>query len=157
MKGGNSSNNGSDLNKSNILKPTFDTLTKEGHKAFEVYCANLEGLFLSCCKVTQHGTVLKDTTPIVFHKPEVIPEVRPGPSPSRNDIQPMINFALERQTKSTDELLRRLIEERDGNNLIILVLILLLLLALLVLLKRIHTQVVHRWVALQCPTPQPSR
>jgi hypothetical protein len=29
----------------------------------------------------------------------------------------MINFALERQAKSTDELLRRLIEERDGKKL----------------------------------------
>jgi hypothetical protein len=35
MKGGNSSNNGSNLDKGNILRPTFDTLTKEGHKAFE--------------------------------------------------------------------------------------------------------------------------
>jgi hypothetical protein len=30
MKGGNSSNNGSDLDKDNILKPTFNTLTEEG-------------------------------------------------------------------------------------------------------------------------------
>jgi hypothetical protein len=29
----------------------------------------------------------------------------------------MINFALERQAKSTDELMRRLIEERDGKEL----------------------------------------
>jgi hypothetical protein len=68
----------------------------------------------------------------------------------------MINTALERQAKSTNELLRRLIEERDGKNLLLLVLILLLL-ALLVLLKLIHIQVVHRQAALQCPTPQPSR
>jgi hypothetical protein len=54
-----------------------------------------------------HGTILRDTTPIVFNKPEVILEVRPDPSPSRNDIQVMINFALERQAKSTDELLHR--------------------------------------------------
>jgi hypothetical protein len=60
----------------------------------------------------------------------------------------MINSVLERQAKSTDELLRRLIEERDRKNLILLVLIILLLLVLLVLLKLIHTQVVHRWVAL---------
>jgi hypothetical protein len=64
--------------------------------------------------VTRHGTVLKDTTLIIFNKPKVIPEVWPNPSPSRNDIQVMINSALERQTKSMDELLRRLIEERDG-------------------------------------------
>jgi hypothetical protein len=30
MKGGNSGNNGSDLDKGNILKPTFDTLTEVG-------------------------------------------------------------------------------------------------------------------------------
>jgi hypothetical protein len=64
--------------------------------------------------VTQQWTVLKDTTPIIFHKAEVIPKVRPGPSPSRNGIQSMINSALERQVKSIDKLLRRLIEERDG-------------------------------------------
>jgi hypothetical protein len=56
----------------------------------------------------------------------------------------MINSVLERQAKSTDELLHRLIEERDGKNLMLLVLILLLLGMLLVLLNIIHTQVVHR-------------
>jgi hypothetical protein len=30
MKGGNSSHNESDLDKGNILKPTFDTLMEEG-------------------------------------------------------------------------------------------------------------------------------
>jgi hypothetical protein len=44
MKGGNSSHNRSDLNNGNILKPTFDTLMEEGHKAFEAYLANLEEL-----------------------------------------------------------------------------------------------------------------
>jgi hypothetical protein len=52
MKGGNSGNNGSDLDKGNILKPTFDTLMEEGHKAFDVYRTNLEELFLSHCEVT---------------------------------------------------------------------------------------------------------
>jgi hypothetical protein len=52
MKGGNSDNNGSDLDKGNILKPTFDTLMEEGRKAFEAYHANLEELFLSYCEVT---------------------------------------------------------------------------------------------------------
>jgi hypothetical protein len=156
MMGGNTDNNGSDLNKGNILKPTFDTLMEEGLKAFKAYCTNLEELFLSCCEVTRQGIILWDTTTIVFNKPEVIPEVRPDPSPSRNDIQAMINSALERQAKSTDELFRRLIEERDEQNLMLLWLILLLL-ALLVLLKLIHTQVVHRWAALPCPTPQTSR
>jgi hypothetical protein len=46
MKGGNSSDNRSDLDKSNIIKPTFDTLTEEGHKGFEAYRTNLEEFFL---------------------------------------------------------------------------------------------------------------
>jgi hypothetical protein len=117
MKGGNSGNNRSDLNRGNILKPTFDTLMEEGHKAFDAYHANLEEHFLSRCEVMRHRTFLKDTTPIIFNKPEVIPEVWPNPSPSRNDIQVMINSTLERQAKSTNELLRRLIEEWDGKKL----------------------------------------
>jgi hypothetical protein len=149
MKGGNSDNNGSDLDKENILKPTFDTLMEEGRKAFKAYLADLEELFLSRCEVTRQGTVLQDTTPIVFNKPEITPEVQPDLSPSHNDIQVMINSAIERQVKSTDELLHRLIEERDGKNLMLLVLILLLLLALLVSLKPIHTQVVHQLAAHQ--------
>jgi hypothetical protein len=58
MKGGNSGNNGSDLDKGNILKHTFDTLTEEGRKTFKAYCANLGELFISCCEVTWQGTVL---------------------------------------------------------------------------------------------------
>jgi hypothetical protein len=42
--------------KGNILKPTFDTLTEEGHKVFKVYRANLKELFLSRCEVTRYGT-----------------------------------------------------------------------------------------------------
>jgi hypothetical protein len=53
MKGGNFGTNRSDIDKTNILKPTFDTLTKEGRKAFEAYHANLEELFLMCGEVTQ--------------------------------------------------------------------------------------------------------
>jgi hypothetical protein len=37
--------------------------------------------------------------------------------PSLNDVQNMINSAIERQAKSTDELLHNLIEERDGKKL----------------------------------------
>jgi hypothetical protein len=74
-KGGNSGNNGSDLDKGNILKPTFDTLTEEGRQAFEAYITDLKELFLSRCEVTRQGIVLWDTTSIVFHKSEVIPEV----------------------------------------------------------------------------------
>jgi hypothetical protein len=96
MNGENSGNSGSDLDKGNILKATFDTLTEEGRKAFEAYRANLEVLFLSRCEVMRHGTILKDTTLIIFNKPEVIPVVWPDPLPSCNDIQSMINFVLER-------------------------------------------------------------
>jgi hypothetical protein len=117
MKGENSSNNRSDLNKNNILKSTFDILMEEGRKVFEAYCADLKELFLSHCEVMWQGTVLQDTTPIVFNKPEITPEVWPDPSPSHNDIQSVINSALERQAKSTDELLRRLIEEQNGKKL----------------------------------------
>jgi hypothetical protein len=86
MKRGNFSTNGSDLDQNNIHKPTFDTLMAQGCKAFEAYYANLEELFVSCCEVKWHGAVLKDTTPIVFHKLEVIPEVWPDTSSSHNDI-----------------------------------------------------------------------
>jgi hypothetical protein len=86
-------------------------------QAFEAYHANLEELFLSRCEVTRQGTVLWDTTLIVFNRPEVTPEVRPESSPSYNDIQFMINSVLERQAKSIDELLCRLVEERDRKKL----------------------------------------
>jgi hypothetical protein len=36
----------------NILKPTFDTLMEEGHKAFNAHHANLEELFLLRGEVT---------------------------------------------------------------------------------------------------------
>jgi hypothetical protein len=68
----------------------------------------------------------------------------------------MINSALERQAKSTDEMLCRLIEERDGKNRMLLVLILLLLVQL-VSLKPFHVQVVHRQVVHQCQTRLPSK
>jgi hypothetical protein len=97
MKGGNFGNNGSDLDKGNIINPTFDMLMEEGRKEFEAYHTNLEELVLSHCEVTCQGTILWDNTPIVFNKPEVTSEVWPEPSPSRKDIQSMINSALERQ------------------------------------------------------------
>jgi hypothetical protein len=58
MKDGNFGNNGSNLDKGNILKTSFDTLMDEGRKVFEAYHANLEELFLSHCEVTRHGIVL---------------------------------------------------------------------------------------------------
>jgi hypothetical protein len=51
MKGGNSGHIGSDLDKGNILKPTFDTLTVEGRKVIEMHHAGLEEHFLSHCEV----------------------------------------------------------------------------------------------------------
>jgi hypothetical protein len=66
---------------------------------FGAYHTNLGELFLSCCEVTRQGTVLKDTTPIIFTKSEVIPEVRPNPSHFLNDVQNMINSALEASKK----------------------------------------------------------
>jgi hypothetical protein len=117
MNGGNSGNNGFDLNKNNILKPTFDNLTEEGRKAFVAYHTDLKELFLSRRKVMRQGTVLQDTIPIVFNKHDITTEVRPKPSSSRNHIQSMINSALEMQANSTHELLRRLVEERDRKKL----------------------------------------
>jgi hypothetical protein len=117
MKGGNSGTNGFNLDKNNIIKPTFDILMEEGHKAFKTYRVNFKELFLSRGEVTRQWTALRDTTLIIFNKTEVTLEVQPDPSPSRNDIQSIINSVLERQAKSTDELLRRLIEERDGKKL----------------------------------------
>jgi hypothetical protein len=73
MKGEKSDNNGSDLDKGNIFKLTFDTLTEEGCQAFEAYIADLRELFLSCDEVTWQGTVLRDTTPIVFESPLMSP------------------------------------------------------------------------------------
>jgi hypothetical protein len=52
LKGGNSGHNGSNLDKGNILEPTFDTLIEEGRNAFEAYHANHEEIFLSHYKVT---------------------------------------------------------------------------------------------------------
>jgi hypothetical protein len=41
MKGRNFGTNGSELDKNNITKPTFDTLTEEGLKAFEAYMCQI--------------------------------------------------------------------------------------------------------------------
>jgi hypothetical protein len=53
---------------------------------------------------------------IIIRKAKVTPEVPPNPSLSLNDVQSIINSALERQVKSSNELMCRLIEERDGEN-----------------------------------------
>jgi hypothetical protein len=41
MKGRNFDTNGSDLDKNNITKPTFDTLMEEGLKTFEAYMCQI--------------------------------------------------------------------------------------------------------------------
>jgi hypothetical protein len=125
--------------------------------AFEAYRTDLEELFFSRYKMTWQRAILKETAPIIIRKAEVTPEVQLNSSLSLNDVQSMINFVLAKQAKSTDELMRRLIEERDVGNLLILVLILLLLLVRLILLKLIHKQVAHRRAVLQCQTHQPTR
>jgi hypothetical protein len=48
--------------------------------------AELDELFCSRYEVMQQGLILKDTTPIIIHKAEVIPKVRPNPSLSLEDI-----------------------------------------------------------------------
>jgi hypothetical protein len=66
----------------------------------------------------RQGLVLKDTTSMIIRKVEVTPEVWSNPLLSIDDIQFMINSVLERQSKSSDELMCRLIEERGiGKNL----------------------------------------
>jgi hypothetical protein len=114
MKKGDPSANGSDLNKNNIINPTLDHLSEEDGKALEAYHKKVDDIFLLHYKVTRHGSVQRDATPINICKSEVTPEVRPNPSLSLDDVQIMINSALERQTKSGNEMMRRLIEERDG-------------------------------------------
>jgi ribosome recycling factor len=44
--------NGSDLNKDNIIKPTFNNLTEEDRKALEAYRTEVDELFLSHYEVT---------------------------------------------------------------------------------------------------------
>jgi hypothetical protein len=53
MKKEGSSINGSDLDKNNIIKLTFDTLTEEDHKALETYRIDLDELFYSLYEVTR--------------------------------------------------------------------------------------------------------
>jgi hypothetical protein len=71
MKIGGFGVNGSDLNKNNIIKPTFNTLTEEDHKVLETYCMEVDELFYSCYEVTRQGLILKDTTSVNILKVEV--------------------------------------------------------------------------------------
>jgi hypothetical protein len=52
---GSSITNGSNLDKNNIIKPTFDALIEEGRKGFEAYRADLDQLFLSHYEVMRQG------------------------------------------------------------------------------------------------------
>jgi hypothetical protein len=118
MKVGNSGNNGFNLDKNNIIKTTFDILMEEGRKTLEAYRVDLEELFYSRYKMRWQRAILKDAAPIIICKAEVTPDVRPNPPLSLDNVQSMINYALERQVKSSNELMRKLIEERDKKKLI---------------------------------------
>jgi hypothetical protein len=85
MKKGGSDVNESDLDKNNIIKSTFDTLTEEDRKILKTYRIDLHELFYSCYEVTRQGLILKDTASIIIRKAEVTPEVRPNQSLSLDD------------------------------------------------------------------------
>jgi hypothetical protein len=51
MKKGGFGVNGSDIEKNNIVKPTFDTLTEEDRKALKAYRAKVDEHFYSCYEV----------------------------------------------------------------------------------------------------------
>jgi hypothetical protein len=115
MKKGDPNTNGSDLNKNNNnIKPTLDHLSAEDRKALEAYHKAVDEIFVSRYEVTRQGLIQKDVVPINICMSEVTPEVWSNPSISLNDIQVMINSVLERQAKSSNEMMCRLIEERDG-------------------------------------------
>jgi hypothetical protein len=132
-------------------------LTKKGRKALESYHIDLDELFYSRYEVTQQGVILKDTVPIIIHKAEVAPEVRTNPSLSLDDVQSMINSALERQAKSNDGLVCMLIEERDGKKLANSDVNPSSSSCPVNFLNQIRKQVAHRRAALQCQTHQPSQ
>jgi hypothetical protein len=156
MKKGDPDTNRSDLNKKNIIRRTLDHLSKEDRKALEVYHKEVDEILLLCYKVTRQGLVQKDATLINIHKSEVTPEVWSNPSLSLDDVQVMINSTLERQAKSSNEMMHRLIEEEDGKRPID---------------SNVHTSssctvnfsqtnlnlVAHRWVAHHSQTHQPNR
>jgi hypothetical protein len=110
MKKGDSGTNGSDLNKSNIIKSTLDHLSEEDLK--------VEEIFLLCYEVTRQGLIQKDAVSINIYNFKVPTEVRFNPSLSFDDVQVMIHSTLERQEKSNNELMCRLIEERDEKKLV---------------------------------------
>jgi hypothetical protein len=118
MKKGDPGTNGSDLNTNNIIKPTLVHLSEEDRKTLEAYHKEVDEIFLSCYEVTRQGLVQKDVAPINIRKSEVTPKVWSNPSLSLDDVQVLINSTLERQAKSSNEMMRILIEERDGKKFI---------------------------------------
>jgi hypothetical protein len=118
MKKGGSSVNESDLNKDSIIKPILDNLMEEDRKTLKAYHKEVDELFFSRYLVKRQRLTEKEAVPIVIHKAKVAPKVRSSPTLSLDDVQYMINSALVRQVKSSDELMHRLIEERDRKNLV---------------------------------------
>jgi hypothetical protein len=114
MKKGDPRTNGSELNKNknNNIKSTLDHLSEEDRKAIEAYHKEVDEIFLSRYEVTRQGLIQKDVVSINICKSKVTPEVWFNPSLSLNDVQLMINSTLERQAKSNNEMMHRLIEER---------------------------------------------
>jgi hypothetical protein len=91
---GSSDINESDLDKNNIIKPTFDTLMEEDCKALEAYHTEMDELFYSCYEGKWQGLVLMDTSPNIIQKDEVTPEVRPNPLLSLDDVQFLLLMLL---------------------------------------------------------------
>jgi hypothetical protein len=95
---------------------SLDHLSEEDDKVLEAYHKEVDEIFLSHYEVPWQGLIQKDAVPINIRKSKVTPEVRSNPSLSLDDVQVMINSALERQAKSSNKMMHRLIEERDGKN-----------------------------------------
>jgi hypothetical protein len=91
-------------------------MSEEDRKALETYHKEVDEIFLSCYEVTQQGLIQKDAAPINICKSEIIPKVQSNPLLSLDDVQVMINLALERQAESSNEMMCWLIEERDGKS-----------------------------------------
>jgi hypothetical protein len=68
--------------------------------------------------VTRHGLVKRDKSSITIYKSKVTPRVKSNPLLSLDDVQVIINSALERQAKSSNEMMCRLIEKRDVKQLV---------------------------------------
>jgi hypothetical protein len=60
----------------------------------------VDEIFLSRYEMTREGLVQKDVALINIHTSEVIPEIQSNPSLSLDDVQVIINSALERQTRA---------------------------------------------------------